>query len=133
MKSSIMRTTLLSAILVLLTLSTVVLAQISGRRTVVRAGKLLDVKTGRVETNQAIVIEGDKIVSVGAVSAVKSSSTDIGIDLPDATVLPGLIDAHTHLTFNPHFGYETLAISAPREALIGAHNARVPALRRCAT
>src|SRR5258708_23482910 len=105
MKSSIMRTTLLSAILVLLTLSTVVLAQISGRRTVVRAGKLLDVKTGRVETNQAIVIEGDKIVSVGAVSAVKSSSTDIGIDLPDATVLPGLIDAHTHLTFNPHFGY----------------------------
>jgi imidazolonepropionase-like amidohydrolase len=91
------------------------------------------VKTGRVETNQAIVIEGDKIVSVGAVSAVKSSSTDIAIDLPDATVLPGLIDAHTHLTFNPHFGYETLAISAPREALIGAHNARVPALRRCAT
>jgi imidazolonepropionase-like amidohydrolase len=79
------------------------------------------------------VIEGDKIVSVGAVSAVKSSSTDIAIDLPDATVLPGLIDAHTHLTFNPHFGYETLAISAPREALIGAHNARVPALRRCAT
>ena len=125
MKRSMMQTKLLSAILVLLALSTAVSAQTSGRRTVVRAGKLLDVKTGKIETNQAIVIEGDKIVSVGPASAVKSSSTDIAIDLPNATVMPGLIDAHTHLTFNPHFGYETLAISIPREALIGAHNARV--------
>jgi imidazolonepropionase-like amidohydrolase len=36
-----------------------------------------------------------------------------------------LIDAHTHLTFDPQFGYESLAISVPREALIGAKNARV--------
>jgi imidazolonepropionase-like amidohydrolase len=43
-------------------------------------------------------------------------------------VLPGLIDAHTHLTFNPRFGYDTLAISVPREALIGAKNARVTLL-----
>jgi imidazolonepropionase-like amidohydrolase len=47
------------------------------------------------------------------------------IELPDATVLPGLIDAHTHITFNPNFGYSQLADSVPREALIGAHNARV--------
>jgi len=125
MKSVVMRMKSLSVILVLLALSTAVSAQMSGRRTVVRAGKLLDVKTGKLETNQAIVIEGDKIVSITSVSAVKSSSTDIAIDLPNATVMPGLIDAHTHLTFNPHFGYETLAISTPREALIGAHNARV--------
>ena len=125
MKRSMMQTKLLPAIVVLLALSTAVSAQTSGRRTVVRAGKLLDVKTGKIETNQAIVIEGDKIVSITSVSAVKSSSTDISIDLPNATVMPGLIDAHTHLTFNPHFGYETLAISIPREALIGAHNARV--------
>ena len=125
MKSFMMRMKSLSAIVVLLALSTAVSAQTSGRRTVVRAGKLLDVKTGKLETDQAIVIEGDKIVSLGPVSAVKSSSADIAIDLPNATVLPGLIDAHTHLTFNPHFGYETLAISTPREALIGAHNARL--------
>jgi imidazolonepropionase-like amidohydrolase len=120
MKSFTMHMKLLSAILVLLAISAAVSAQTSVRRTVVRAGKLLDVKTGKLETNQAIVIEGDKIVSVGPVSAVKSSSTDIAIDLPNATVLPGLIDAHTQLTFNPQFGYETLAISTPREALIGA-------------
>jgi imidazolonepropionase-like amidohydrolase len=100
-------------------------AQISGKRTIIHAGRLLDVKTGKLETNQAIVIEGDKIVSVGPASGVQSSPGDNTIGLPNATVLPGLIDAHTHLTFNPHFGYETLAISVPREALIGAHNARV--------
>jgi imidazolonepropionase-like amidohydrolase len=109
------------AIVLLLSSSAGVLAQ----RTVVRAGKLLDVKTGKIQTDQAIVIEGDKIVSIGPASAIKFSSADHSINLPNATVLPGLIDAHTHLTFNPSFGYESLAISVPREALIGAHNARV--------
>jgi imidazolonepropionase-like amidohydrolase len=90
---------------------------------VIRAGNLLDVKTGKLLTDQAIVIEGEKIVSVGAASSAASDATVI--NLPGATVLPGLIDAHTHLTFNPQFGYENLAISVPREALIGAHNARV--------
>src|SRR5690242_929294 len=109
------------AIVLLLSSSAGVLAQ----RTVVRAGKLLDVKTGKIQTDQAIVIEGDKIVSIGPASAIKFSSADHSINLPNATVLPGLIDAHTHITFNPSFGYETLGISIPREALIGAHNARV--------
>jgi imidazolonepropionase-like amidohydrolase len=112
-------------IFIFLALAASASAQVSGKRTVIHAGKLLDVKTGKLETNQAIVIQGDKIVSVGPASTVKSSPDDNTIELPNATVLPGLIDAHTHLTFNPHFGYDTLAISVPREALIGAHNARV--------
>src|SRR5437868_15004720 len=42
------------------------------------------------------------------------------------TLIPGLIDSHTHLTFDPKdLGYESLAISIPREALIGARNAKV--------
>jgi len=90
---------------------------------VIRAGKLLDVKTGKVLADQEIVIKDDKIIGVGAASAVPSDATLI--NLPNATVLPGLIDAHTHLTMNPHFGYDMLAISVPRETLIGAHNARV--------
>jgi len=92
-------------------------------RVVVRPGHVLDVRTGKMMENQAIVIEGDKIVSVGPASSAPAGATTI--DLPNATVLPGLIDAHTHLTMNPKFGYENLGISVPREALIGAHNARL--------
>ena len=112
-------------VLLLLATFAPVSAQQSAKRTIVRAGKLLDVKSGKVQTNQVVVIEGDKIVSVGPASEIKPSPNDTLIDLSNATVLPGLIDAHTHLTSNPQFGYDTLAISVPREALIGAHNARL--------
>lgn len=95
-------------------------------RVVVRAGNLLDVKTGKTLADQAIVIEGDKIVSVGAIADVKAAANDKVIDLSHATVLPGLTDAHTHLTSDPkNLGYARLAISVPREALTGARNARV--------
>ena len=96
----------------------------SARRVIVRAGKLVDVKAGKTLSNQSIVIQDGKIVSLGADYDLKTTPTDTVVDLSRSTVLPGLIDVHTHLTGNPQFGYETLAISAPREALIGAKNAR---------
>jgi imidazolonepropionase-like amidohydrolase len=96
------------------------------KRVVVHAGHLLDVKTGKTLTDQAIVIEDDKIVSVGPAESAPAAPGTAMIDLSHATVLPGLIDAHTHLTFNPGgTGYPGLGISAPREALIGAKNARL--------
>ena len=95
------------------------------KRIVIHAGRFLDVKTGNVSTNQAIVIEGDKIVSIAPAASAKAAPDATVIDLPNATVMPGMIDAHTHITFDPHFGYETLGISVPREALTGAKNARV--------
>jgi imidazolonepropionase-like amidohydrolase len=99
------------------------------RHVLIRAGHLLDVKSGNTLSGQAIVIEGDKIVSVGPASAAKSPADAQIIDLPNATVLPGLIDAHTHLTYDvSSVGYASLGISAPREALIGAKNARVTLL-----
>ena len=70
-------------------------------RVVIRAGRVLDVKSGNTLTNQTIVIEGDKIVSIGASSDAKSDASTQVIDLPNATVLPGLIDSHTHLTGDP--------------------------------
>lgn len=114
------------AVGVLLTLSIQVAAQQAPKRVVVRAGKLLDVKSGKTLTNQAIVIEGDKIVSVGPAAEFKTSAGDTLIDLSRATVLPGLIDAHTHLTGDvKNVGYQGLGISVPRATLTGARNARL--------
>jgi imidazolonepropionase-like amidohydrolase len=100
-------------------------AQEAPKTVVVHAGKLLDVRSGKTLANQAIVISGDRIVSVGPEAEAKIPAGATSIDLPNATVLPGLIDAHTHLTFDPTFGYQELGISIPREALIGAKNARI--------
>lgn len=95
------------------------------QRLAVHAGHLLDVKSGKMLADQTILIEDGKIVSAGPSADAKIPSDAVRIELPNATVLPGFIDAHTHLTMNPQFGYETLAISVPREALIGAKNARL--------
>ena len=114
----------LSRIALLFLFSNVLLAQTPVPRTVViHAGRLLDVKAGKMLTNQTIVIQGDKITSIGGADDKVPEGAQV-VDLSNATVLPGLIDAHTHITFNPSFGYQTLGISVPREALIGAHNAK---------
>jgi imidazolonepropionase-like amidohydrolase len=101
----------------------------SGSKEVVliKAGKLVDVRGGRTLTDQAILIEGDRIKEVGpSASIVARAPSARVIDLSSATVLPGLIDCHTHLTSDPgHTGYTGLGLSIPRQALIGARNARV--------
>src|SRR6266536_2248215 len=95
------------------------------KRTVIRPGRILDVRTGELRANQAVVIEGEKITQVAPFSELRAGAGDAAIDLPDATLLPGLIDMHTHLTFDLNsLGYQGLGISTAREALHGARNAR---------
>ncbi len=89
----------------------------------VHAAHLLDVKTGKMLNNVLVTIKGDRIASVSAGQAAAKGAHVI--ELPNATLLPGLIDAHTHLTFDPNFGYQELGVSIPKEALIGAKNARI--------
>ena len=73
------------------------------KRTLVRAGHLLDVKTGKLLDDQTIVVVGDTIQSIAPSASVPAQPGDTVIDLGGLTVLPGLIDVHTHLTMNPDF------------------------------
>jgi imidazolonepropionase-like amidohydrolase len=93
----------------------------------VRAGRLLDVRSGSYVERVAILIEGGRVKEVGKAVELESRLPRGArvVDLSAYTVLPGLIDAHTHLTFDPgQMGFTGLGISVPREALIGARNAR---------
>src|SRR5262249_28526205 len=62
---------------------------------VIRAGTLIDGKSSQPLRNQTIVIRGNRIVSVGGDAQVPAGAKTI--DLSSATVLPGLIDTHTHI------------------------------------
>ena len=67
--------------------------------TLIKAGRLLDPKTGNLLSPAAVLIEGDKIKEVGPPARVQANApTGVKtIDLGNATLLPGLIDSHTHL------------------------------------
>jgi imidazolonepropionase-like amidohydrolase len=66
---------------------------------VLHAARLLEVDTGRIVTPGEILVEGDRIAEVG--SSVSHPAGAEVIDLGDATLLPGLIDAHVHLFLHP--------------------------------
>jgi imidazolonepropionase-like amidohydrolase len=100
----------------------------ASRQVVIHAGHVLEVKSGKMLSDQILLIEDGKIVGINSAAEAKVASDTVRIELPNATVLPGFIDAHTHLTMDPKFGYETLALSTSRQALIGARNARLTLL-----
>jgi imidazolonepropionase-like amidohydrolase len=76
--------------------------------TAVRAGRLLDVAAGRLRTDQVLLIAEGRIVAVGAARRVAIPRGATVIDLGAAVVLPGLIDAHTHLAWAAPAGAATL-------------------------
>ena len=95
------------------------------KRTLIRAGHVLDVKTGKLAEAQTIVVVGDTIQSIASTSSVSAQPGDTVIDLGRMTVLPGLIDVHTHLTYDTNFDpYHQLALTAGRQAITGVANAR---------
>ncbi|HET9408136.1 MAG TPA: amidohydrolase family protein [Candidatus Sulfotelmatobacter sp.] len=79
------------------------MAESSAPATVVKAGRLLDPRTGNVLSPAAVLIEGGKIKEVGPPSKVLTNAPAgvKTIDLGRATLLPGLIDSHTHLLIDP--------------------------------
>src|ERR1700733_3095406 len=81
--------------------------------TLVKASRLLDPRTGSVLSPAAVLIEGHKIKQVGSPSQLSAPVVGNIIDLGNATLLPGLIDGHTHLF---------LDIIVPPEAEIHRHS-----------
>jgi len=90
----------------------------------IKTGRMLDVKSGTYIERAIIVAQGERITAVGPQVVIPAGATVI--DLSAYTVLPGLADCHTHLTFDPGtLGYSSLGISVGREALRGAKNAKL--------
>ncbi len=89
------------------------------RSIAVRAGRFFDSRTGRILTKQVILLTGERITDVGPEAQVKIPADAQLIDLSRATVLPGLIDAHTHM-FNTRKPDGT----AEKSMLIAVQNAQ---------
>jgi imidazolonepropionase-like amidohydrolase len=97
-----MKGILLALITVSLLLQTFALAQTSPPAPTVvfiKAGRLVDVRAGRVVENQGILVEGQRIKAVGPLAEIQKNAPASAqvIDLSRATVLPGLADCHTHI------------------------------------
>jgi len=88
--------------------------------------RLIDTRTGELLTNQAILIDGNKITEVGPSNRVGQHASDTirVVDLTGLTVLPGLVDCHAHVLGNLKdlSASGPLRMSSPQGALWGAHN-----------
>ena len=128
-----------SLLLALLLLAVPLLAQSPAPVTLIRAAHLLDPRSGNLLSPAVVVIEGDKVKEVGTEIAPPNGAKII--DLGNATLLPGLIDSHTHLflnivippeaemerEYNPIFApglLLALAESSTKRAFVGAQMAR---------
>jgi imidazolonepropionase-like amidohydrolase len=99
--------------------------------TVVRAARLIDPRTGNVMNNPVVVVSGGRILSVGSNAAIPADARVV--DLGNLTLLPGLIDAHTHLLQNyngqlggddPNMLLTVATMSTAKRALLGAKTGR---------
>ncbi len=94
-------------------------------RTLLRAGHVLDIHTGRELSDATVVVQGERIVAVAPTAATPAQAGARELALRGSTLLPGLIDVHVHLTgttdFDPYF---ELSMTPGKEAILGVENAK---------
>lgn len=94
-------------------------------RTLLRAGHVLDVHTGREMPNTTVIVQGERILAIAPTASTPAQAGDRELDLRKDTLLPGLIDVHVHLTgvtdFDPYF---ELSMTPGKEAILGVENAK---------
>jgi imidazolonepropionase-like amidohydrolase len=123
-KTSLRLQTLIASLLLVATV-----AAGQAQVTAIRAGRLVDPETGTAHTDRVILVEGSRITGVGADLGIPPGATVI--DLSSSSVMPGLIDSHTHmlLTMDPEehggsYHVTSLVNSTAYRAIEGAANAR---------
>jgi len=97
----------------------------------IKAGRLVDGRSATVQPNVGILIEGERIKAVGPLAQIQGQAANARvIDLSQMTVLPGLIDAHTHLLLqgdvtSQDYEDQVLKQSTAYRAILAARNARL--------
>ncbi len=106
-------------------------AQPAPPRIFIKAGRLIDGRSDQAQASMGILIVGDRVKAVGPVAQIQAQAGDAKvIDLSQMTVLPGLIDTHTHLLLqgdptSESYDQQLLYQSTAYRAILGARNARL--------
>ena len=94
-------------------------------RILLRAGRVLDVRTGKEAAGQTIIVAGERITGIAPTASTPIQPGDRELDLSRYTLLPGLIDVHTHITMANNFDpYFELSMTPAKEGIIGVENAK---------
>ena len=91
--------------------------------TLIKAARLIDTAAGVVRENQAVLIEDEKVKAIGPAADISKGippETRV-IDLGNATIVPGLIDCHTHVTGQPENYYDDIFRKSPIDVAVTAH------------
>lgn len=101
------------------------------RQILIKAGRLIDGRSDAPQSNMGILVEGERIKAVGPLAQVQRQARNAAvIDLSQMTVLPGLIDTHTHILLQgditaADYDEQLLKQSTPYRAILAARNARL--------